>query len=248
MLLLLLCLVALWVVLGSLICLLGYLSSIEFTPIVLKKLFYWAVLYIPGTIQRVSFPVNSYTEIHWGGRLQSLSPDSSRLNKLIESHHLPNVVLIIADDLGVNDLSGGAMVKTPFIDSLIANGVSFSKGYAGHATCAPSRAALYTGRYATKMGFEFTPMPSVMSRLFGMMNVAQDHSTKRCVLHTDKLKDIPACPSQALPRQNVSLLSEELQQRGYSTYFIGKWHLGEEINFRPLERGFNESLCFLKGE
>ena len=77
----------------------------------------------------------------------------------------PNVVFILADDLGYNDvtLNGGGVangaVPTPAIDSIAHQGVTFANGYSGNATCAPSRAAIMTGRYATRFGFEFTPTP-----------------------------------------------------------------------------------------
>ena len=75
----------------------------------------------------------------------------------------PNIVLILADDLGWNDVSmngPAATARTPNIDALAAEGVRFSQGYAANAACAPSRAALLSGRYGTRFGFEFTPMPS----------------------------------------------------------------------------------------
>ncbi len=75
----------------------------------------------------------------------------------------PNIILIVADDLGYNDISfngggvAGGLLKTPNIDAIGHDGASFADGYAGNATCAPSRAALMTGRYPTRFGFEFTP-------------------------------------------------------------------------------------------
>ena len=88
----------------------------------------------------------------------------------------PNVVLILADDLGWNDLTfggggvAGGTVPTPHMDSIAAEGVNFTQGYAANATCAPSRAALMTGRYGTRFGFEFTPTPPGMMQLVGMMS------------------------------------------------------------------------------
>ena len=76
----------------------------------------------------------------------------------------PNIILILADDLGFNDVSlynGGAAdgsLMTPNIDALAQQGVSFTNGYAANAVCAPSRASLLTGRYSTRFGFEFTPV------------------------------------------------------------------------------------------
>ena len=77
----------------------------------------------------------------------------------------PNIILILADDMGYNDISlhnGGAAdgsLQTPHIDSLAEDGIWFSRGYAANATCAPSRASIMTGRYPTRFGFEFTPVP-----------------------------------------------------------------------------------------
>ena len=68
----------------------------------------------------------------------------------------PNVVLIIADDLGHGDLSSyGGGVPTPNIDALAASGVRFTQGYVTHPVCAPSRAAIMTGRYQQRFGYEF---------------------------------------------------------------------------------------------
>ena len=84
------------------------------------------------------------------------------------SERPPNIVLILADDLGWNDLTfgGGGVadgsVPTPNIDSIAAEGVNFTNGYAANGTCAPSRAALMSGRYGTRFGFEFTPTPPGM--------------------------------------------------------------------------------------
>ncbi len=88
----------------------------------------------------------------------------------------PNIVVILVDDMGWNDLTwkGGGVadgtVPTPNIDSLARDGVEFSMGYAGNATCAPSRAALLTGRYPPRFGFESTPAPAAMGKLVATMN------------------------------------------------------------------------------
>ena len=105
-------------------------------------------------------PVEPTREVVWGGRpvlMPTWTPGAVR----------PNIVLILADDLGWNDLSfngggiGGGAVATPHIDSIARDGVNFIQGYAANATCAPSRAALMSGRYSTRFGFEFTPTPAV---------------------------------------------------------------------------------------
>ena len=85
----------------------------------------------------------------------------------------PNIVLILADDLGWNDISlnsqnsaANPTTQTPNIDALAAEGVNFTQGYAANGTCAPSRAALMSGRYGTRFGFEFTPHPQALCPLW----------------------------------------------------------------------------------
>ena len=79
----------------------------------------------------------------------------------------PNIILIMTDDMGFNDISlynGGAAdgsLMTPNIDALAAEGVRFDNGYSGNAVCAPSRAISMTGRYNTRFGYEFTPFPKI---------------------------------------------------------------------------------------
>jgi arylsulfatase A-like enzyme len=83
--------------------------------------------------------------------------------------------VILTDDMGFNDVSyynGGAAdgtLQTPHIDAIGREGVVFANGYAGNATCAPSRAAIMTGRYGTRFGFEFTPMFKVGYTIFDLM-------------------------------------------------------------------------------
>lgn len=81
----------------------------------------------------------------------------------------PNIVLIVADDLGWNDLTvngggvAGGTVPTPSIDAIAQAGINFVSSYAGQGTCAPSRAMMMTGRYGSRFGFEFTqPQPACL--------------------------------------------------------------------------------------
>jgi hypothetical protein len=78
---------------------------------------------------------------------------------------LPNIVMIIADDLGINDLYGDHFQFTSNIRSVGEDGAIFYNAYAGHATCAPSRASLMTGRFPTRFGFEYTPVPKMMAHV-----------------------------------------------------------------------------------
>jgi len=161
----------------------------------------------------------------------------------------PNVVVILADDLGWNDLSfqgggvGGGRVKTPRIDSIARDGVSFTAGYAANATCAPSRAAILTGRHPTRSGFEFTPAGVAFMRAFAFITRNQEPPP---IYHRDVANGYPAREVQGLPAGEITL-AELLRERGYRTLHLGKWHLGEAPPFRPEAQGFDESLGFYAG-
>ncbi len=161
----------------------------------------------------------------------------------------PNIIVILADDLGWNDLSfagggvGGGQVKTPRIDSIARDGVSFTSGYAANATCAPSRAAILTGRYPTRSGYEFTPAGVAFMRGIALFNRNADPPP---IYHDDVAADYPPREEQGLPPSEITL-AELLQQRGYRTLHLGKWHLGEAAPFRPEAQGFDESLGFYAG-
>jgi len=161
----------------------------------------------------------------------------------------PNIVVILADDLGWNDLSfqgggvGDGQVKTPRIDSIARDGVSFSAGYAANATCAPSRAAIMTGRYPTRSGFEFTPAGVPFMR--GIALFLRNEQPPP-IYHKEIEDSYPPREEQGLPQSEVTL-AELLQQRDYHTLHFGKWHLGEAEPFRPESQGFDESLGFYAG-
>ena len=76
-----------------------------------------------------------------------------------QNTQLPNVILIVADDLGYNDISanGNKLIQTTNIDQIGRNGINFSRAYATASVCAPSRAAFLTGNYQHRYGFEFLP-------------------------------------------------------------------------------------------
>lgn len=199
---------------------------------------YW--YYIPGIIGRIRDPIAATHEITW-----EKGPDTAAVPA---DKRPPNIVLILADDLGYNDLtlSGGGVaggsVPTPHIDSIAQGGVSFTNGYAGDATCAPSRAAIMTGRYATRFGFEFTPAPVAFAKLIshGLNGV---HPT---IYHAERESEVPPMAEMVLPRDETTI-AELLKQQGYHTLFFGKWHLGETKAALPEARGFDETLGFPSG-
>ena len=118
---------------------------------------YW--YYLPGIVGNLQHPIGQYREVAWAAGPAEVTT----------GERPPNIIVIVADDLGFNDISlnGGfanGLVQTPNIDTLAREGVSIEQGYASNATCSPSRAAIMTGRYPTRFGFEFTSAPQAFAR------------------------------------------------------------------------------------
>lgn len=164
----------------------------------------------------------------------------------------PNVVLILADDLGINDIStfgggvAGGLVPTPNIDRIAAEGVNFTQGYAGNATCSPSRAMLMTGRYPTTTGFEYTPTPAGMGPIVGLVSrdIRSDLPHGGYDSDADALR--PDYRDQGLPSEEITL-AELLGANGYHNVHIGKWHMGVSEGVDALGQGFDESLLMNEG-
>ena len=164
----------------------------------------------------------------------------------------PNVVLILADDLGFNDISlhSGATLPsgaptTPNIDAIAADGVAFRNGYAANAVCAPSRAALMTGRYSTRFGFEFTPFYRIGVTIMDWMQQANPQPLPT-VIHHDVASQMPDIAGRGMPADEITL-AETMQAAGYQTAHIGKWHLGGEGDARAERQGFDDSLNMASG-
>jgi len=165
----------------------------------------------------------------------------------------PNIVFILLDDFGYNDLSAfgggvaGGRVPTPNLDKLAREGAVFSQAYAGTGTCAPSRAMLMTGRYPTRTGFEFTPTPDGMSQVISTISNLTDRGTLPPVRRMREISET-ALPydDQGLPGSEVTV-AELLKQKDYHTVHIGKWHLGRRADFLPNAQGFDESLLMHSG-
>ena len=161
----------------------------------------------------------------------------------------PNIVVILADDLGWNDLSwlGGGVadgtVPTPNIDSLARDGVHFANGYSANGTCAPSRAALMTGRYGTRFGFEFTPTPPGFATM--VPQLSNPEGKLRQTSGNEEGASVPLA-DKGVPPSEITL-AELLKPAGYHTVHIGKWHLGTGAGMRAHEQGFDESLLMASG-
>jgi arylsulfatase A-like enzyme len=132
----------------------------------------------------------------------------------------PNVVVIVADDLGYGDLGfqGGSDIPTPNLDGLARSGTRCSSGYVSCPVCSPTRAGLFTGRYQQRFGHEFNPGQQTADE--------QDRF--------------------GLPTTEITL-ADQLKKAGYHTGLVGKWHLGFSDRFQPKQRGFDESYGFLGG-
>ena len=158
----------------------------------------------------------------------------------------PNVIIILADDMGINDVTthGGGLVAegvpTPHIDSIARDGVRFDQGYSGAPVCTVSRAALLTGRYPWRFGVEFTPTPGAMARVAGAL-YADPKALHPVIIDQAKAELSKDFNDLGMPPGEVTM-AETLKARGYHTLHIGKWHLGSTAAMRPNNQGFDETL------
>jgi N-acetylgalactosamine-6-sulfatase len=142
----------------------------------------------------------------------------------------PNIVLILADDLGYGDLGcyGCPDIKTPHLDRLARQGVRLKNFYANGPECTPTRAALLTGRYQQRVGG--------LECALGLGNIGR---------YDDAIR-LRARHDLGLPASEISI-ARILQALGYKTAIIGKWHLGYELKFRPARHGFEHFFGILGG-
>ncbi len=201
--------------------------------------------YIPGIISRWRDPIQPNHDVAW-----AQGPATPVAGK-----RPPNVIVILADDLGHNDISffgggvAGGAVPTPNIDAIGREGASFDIGYAANATCSPSRAAIMTGRYPTRFGFEFTAVPVVFARAVSRGEAAAEGATgdrPRGIFHEERTKGLIDYPDMGVPHDEITI-ADLLKSNGYHTIQIGKWHLGEAKPLQPTGQGFDEALGFLAG-
>ena len=122
----------------------------------------------------------------------------------------PNVILILADDMGLGDISvlNGGLNRTPNLDKLLKKSVYFSRAYSASPVCTPARAALLTGRYPHRTG----AVTLNMQRYPELNRIHKDETT----------------------------IADVFKENGYVTGIIGKWHVGDGEDYHPLKRGFDE--------
>ena len=132
----------------------------------------------------------------------------------------PNVIVIMADDLGYADVSayGVNRIPTPNIDRIGLEGVRFTDAYVTAPVCGPSRAGLQTGRHQDRFGFEFNNGPA--------------------------RRDVDE--NLGLPVDEITIASA-LKAEGYHTGLVGKWHLGANDDYYPTNRGYDEFVGLLSG-
>lgn len=141
-------------------------------------------------------------------------------SKLVDKR--PNILLLVADDMGLSDIGPfGSEIHTPAIDKLAEQGTLLSNFHV-LPTCSPSRSVLLTG---------------VDNHLTGLGAMGEMTSPKQ--------KGKPGYEGHL--NKTVAALPELLSNSGYHTYMVGKWHLGEEEGFKPINRGFEQTFALLNG-
>ena len=136
----------------------------------------------------------------------------------------PNILFILADDLGWRDLSGegSSFYESPNIDRIASEGTRFTQGYATCQVCSPSRASLMTGKYPARVDIS------------NYIGAAEREAWTR------NTKLLPPSYNHNLPHEETTL-AEAFKQAGYTTFFAGKWHLGSEGS-HPDDHGFDYNI------
>ena len=135
----------------------------------------------------------------------------------------PNIIFILADDLGYTDAAcyGSRYYETPNIDRLAKQGVRFTDGYTCGPNCQPTRAALMSGQYMPRTG------------VYTVGSIDRFNWQSRPLRPVDNVTQLPL---------NKITVANALQQAGYATGMFGKWHLGNDAAHHPAKRGFDEAI------
>ena len=140
-----------------------------------------------------------------------------------EKKRPPNIILILADDLGWTDVAccGKSYLPTPNLDRMAKQGVRFTSAYTAGPNCQPTRAALMSGQYGPRTG------------VFTVGTSARGEASQR--------KLVPVENTTKLPPETTTV-AQALKKEGYATALFGKWHLGEDAKHHPSQRGFDEAV------
>ena len=159
--------------------------------------------------------------------LAILNSCSQKKSVVLENKQTPpNVIFIIADDLGYTDIAayGSSFYETPNIDNLANNAVRFTNGYANCPVCSPSRASFQTGKYPVNTGIT----DWIKGRKVEVGSTPNDRWIVPETEYDMKLGE--------------TTIAEVLKQKGYNTAFLGKWHLGETEAFWPENQGYDVNI------
>ncbi|MBA4016926.1 MAG: aryl-sulfate sulfohydrolase [Pirellula sp.] len=163
---------------------------------------------------------------HWAVCLSGIAfccAGEAHVAEAAEAAGRPNIVFILADDLGPTDPAcyGSGFYKTPNIDRLAAEGMKFTDGYTCGPNCQPTRAALMSGQYGPRTG------------VYTVGGSDRFDSSKRPLVPVDNVTSLPT---------KIVTVAEALHAAGYKTGMFGKWHLGDDEAHHPSQQGFDEAV------
>src|SRR5215217_2329911 len=156
-------------------------------------------------------------------RLLSLAAALALAATAVAADRPPNVVFILADDLGWTDLGcqGSKFYQTPNIDRLAAAGLRVTSGYTCGPNCQPTRAALMSGQYGPRTG------------VYTVGGIDRFNWQSRPLRPVDNVTELPL---------DKITIADTLKKAGYATGMFGKWHLGKNAKHHPSQRGFDEAI------
>ena len=142
-----------------------------------------------------------------------LTTDAGDTSASAAEERPPNIIIVFCDNLGYGDIEpfGSTVHRTPALERMAREGRRFTHFYASAGVCTPSRASLMTGCYAQRVGMHVNPRDGIVLRPISPYGLAPEETT----------------------------IAEVLKTRGYSTAIIGKWHLGDQLEFLPTRQGFD---------
>ncbi|WP_405605848.1 sulfatase [Polaribacter sp. Asnod1-A03] len=142
---------------------------------------------------------------------------ASLTNCAAQKQDKPNIIVIMADDMGYGDLScyGSTLINTPNLDKMASEGIKFTDFHSNGSVCSPTRAAILTGKYQQRVGID------------GVVTAKQH-------------RDVGLATSE-------KTFAEAIKDAGYVTGMFGKWHVGYKTEFNPINQGFDEYIGYVSG-